>query len=159
MLRDVKFLSFKPSDIAVAAFMLALNANLDTPLSKALDVELLDADQMNVDSYFHETTIRIRISGQQSLRGTSKHNNPDINSEPLFRWATTIEDLTKLRRDKHVRRAYKALLSSLNRKEFDGKLLDKQTVELIVPRSCSRLAEHRSQNHHVALDDEKENQE
>lgn len=44
MLRDVKFLSFKPSDIAVAAFMLALNANLDTPLSKALDVELLDSD-------------------------------------------------------------------------------------------------------------------
>ena len=42
MMRDVKFLRYKPSHIAVAAFMLALNANLETPLSKALDVELLD---------------------------------------------------------------------------------------------------------------------
>ena len=63
MLRDVKFLSFKPSQIAVAAFMLALNANLETPLSKALDVELLDKQFINVESYFHDTTIRIRING------------------------------------------------------------------------------------------------
>lgn len=63
MIRDVKFLRFKPSQIAVAAFMLALNANLETPLSKALDVELLDKQYINVESYFQDTTIRIRING------------------------------------------------------------------------------------------------
>jgi hypothetical protein len=52
MLKDVKFLSFKPSEIAAAAFLLALNANLDTPLSKALDVEVLNADLINVESCF-----------------------------------------------------------------------------------------------------------
>jgi len=52
MLRDNRFLRFKPSEIAVAAFMLALNANLKTPLSKALEVELLDQEHINVDSLF-----------------------------------------------------------------------------------------------------------
>ena len=32
--------------------MLALNANLDTPLAKALDVELLDSDHISVESFF-----------------------------------------------------------------------------------------------------------
>ena len=63
MIRDVKFLRYKPSQIAVAAFMLALNANLETPLSKALDVELLDEEFISVESYFQDTTIRIRING------------------------------------------------------------------------------------------------
>lgn len=67
MLRDTQFLRFKPSEIAVAAFMLALNANLDTPLSKALEVELLESDLINVESYFQETTIRIMINGQSQL--------------------------------------------------------------------------------------------
>ena len=63
MMRDVKFLRFKPSHVAVAAFMLALNANLDTPLAKALDVELLEKENISVESFFQETTIRIRING------------------------------------------------------------------------------------------------
>lgn len=73
MMRDVKFLQFKPSEVAVAAFMLALNANLDTPLSKALDVELLDQENINVESYYQDTTIRIRINGQ---------NNPQFLASP-----------------------------------------------------------------------------
>jgi len=32
--------------------MLALNANLDTPLAKALDVELLDKEHISVESFF-----------------------------------------------------------------------------------------------------------
>ncbi len=52
MLKDVQFLAYKQSEIAAAAFMLALNANLDTPLSKALDVEVLDKEQISVESCF-----------------------------------------------------------------------------------------------------------
>ena len=44
MQKEAKFLQFKPSQIAAAAFMLALNANVDTPVAKALDVELLDEE-------------------------------------------------------------------------------------------------------------------
>ena len=77
MMRDVKFLRFKPSEVAVAAFMLALNANLDTPLSKALDVELLDPELINVDSYFQDKTIRIKINGQnQQLLSQSRICSP-----------------------------------------------------------------------------------
>ena len=52
MLKDVHFLTYKQSEIAAAAFMLALNANLDTPLSKALDVEILDKEKISVESCF-----------------------------------------------------------------------------------------------------------
>ena len=76
MMRDVKFLRFKPSEVAVAAFMLALNANLDTPLSKALDVELLDPEQINVDSYFQDTTIRIKINGHNQQLNANKVCSP-----------------------------------------------------------------------------------
>lgn len=72
MLRDHNFLTYKPSHIAVAAFMLALNANLETPLSKALDVELLDPQFINVESYFQDTTIRIRINGQRAYSNVTK---------------------------------------------------------------------------------------
>eukprot|EP00354_Favella_ehrenbergii_P010569 CAMPEP_0170456976 /NCGR_PEP_ID=MMETSP0123-20130129/4420_1 /TAXON_ID=182087 /ORGANISM="Favella ehrenbergii, Strain Fehren 1" /LENGTH=145 /DNA_ID=CAMNT_0010720611 /DNA_START=1101 /DNA_END=1538 /DNA_ORIENTATION=- len=58
MLKEFTFLKFRPSQIAAAAFMLALNANLETPLSEALDVELIDAEMTHVDSLFQETTIR-----------------------------------------------------------------------------------------------------
>lgn len=34
MMKDAKFLEFKPSHIAVAAFVMSMNANLETPLSK-----------------------------------------------------------------------------------------------------------------------------
>ena len=78
MMRDVKFLQFKPSEVAVAAFMLALNANLDTPLSKALDVELLEQEHINVESYFQDTTIRIRINGQNQLS-----HNQSLTFSPL----------------------------------------------------------------------------
>ena len=68
-----------------------------------------------------------------------------INSkrDPLFMWTRSIENLTRLRKGKHVRRAYKALLNSLDEKEFNGKLLDKQTADLIVPRSCYKQYESR----------------
>lgn len=63
MMRDIRFLRYKPSQIAAAAFMLALNANLDTPLAKALDVELLDQEHISIESCFQEATILIRING------------------------------------------------------------------------------------------------
>ena len=92
MIRDVNFLEFKPSEIAVAAFMLALNANLDTPLSKALDVELLDKELINVDSYFQDTTIRIRINGsthckQQKRPSRSKQQKIAVPKKTNFRSA------------------------------------------------------------------------
>ena len=189
MLRDVKFLSFKPSQIAVAAFMLALNANLETPLSKALDVELLDKQFINVESYFHDTTIRIRINGQRAYkipRDVSKpspneqekrqksqrrktfHPTPHSDSsgsledisgncsgsfgdeepqDPLGRWADTIEELTRLKRSSHVRKAYTALLDSLSAREFGGKLVDKENADLIIPRSLSRGCGDRKTTH------------
>ena len=52
MLRDTRFLHYKPSRLAAAAFMLALNANLDTALAKVLKVELLADEHISVDSYF-----------------------------------------------------------------------------------------------------------
>ena len=52
MLKNTNFLKYKSSEIAAAAFMLALNANVDTPIAKALDVELLEQEQINVESYF-----------------------------------------------------------------------------------------------------------
>ncbi len=58
-------------------------------------------------------------------------------------WTQTIENLTKLRKDKQVRRVYKALLSSLDKKEFNGKLLTGKAADLIVPRSCSGLLKRR----------------
>ncbi len=58
-------------------------------------------------------------------------------------WTKTIENLTKLRKDKQVRRVYKALLSSLDKKEFNGKLLTGKSADLIVPRSCSGLLKRR----------------
>lgn len=58
-------------------------------------------------------------------------------------WTKTIENLTKLRKDKQVRRVYKALLSSLDEKEFNGKLLTGKTADLIVPRSGSGLLKRR----------------
>lgn len=39
MIKEARFLIFKPSQIAAAAFMLALNANLDTPIAKALEID------------------------------------------------------------------------------------------------------------------------
>ncbi len=148
MLKDVQFLTYKQSEIAAAAFMLALNANLDTPLSKALDVEILDKEKISVESCFQETAIRIRISGQDHQIDEQSNRSHDEKSsktreDPLFMWTKTIENLTKLRKDKQVRRVYKALLSSLDKKEFNGKLLSGKTADLIVPRSCSGLLKRR----------------
>lgn len=44
--------------------MLALNANVDTPISKALDVELLEEEQINVESFFLDKTINIKINAE-----------------------------------------------------------------------------------------------
>lgn len=105
MLRDVQFLEFKPSEIAAAAFMMALNANLDTPLSKALEVELLDTEMINVESFFHENTIRIRFNCSTSdidtpSQASSKKAWDAIG--PLNRWADSIEQLTQLNRSEDV---------------------------------------------------------
>ena len=59
MMRDAKFLDFKPSHIAVAAFVMALNANLKTPLSKLLEAEILPRENINMESFYQERTIKI----------------------------------------------------------------------------------------------------
>ena len=64
--------------------------------------------------------------------------NDKANSDPLYRWADSIEELTRLRRSTQVSKAYKALLDSLSAKEFGGKLVDKENADLIIPRSLSR---------------------
>ena len=56
----------------------------------------------------------------------------------MYRWADTIEELTRLKRSSHVRKAYTALLDSLSAREFGGKLVDKENADLIIPRSLSR---------------------
>lgn len=129
--------------------MMALNANLNTPLAKALDVELLDPEHINIDSCFQETTITIRINGRKQKMPSKDETVP--SSDPLFRWCKTIEGLTKLKRETHVREAYTALLSALNQKEFNGKLLTTENATLVVPRPSSRLErpaanEHTSRN-------------
>ena len=129
MLKDVKFLRYKPSHIAVAAFMLALNANLETAIARALEVDLLNHDHIQINSLFQEETIEIKID--QAETGS---NSRGIFEDPIGRWAHDVEELTRLRRDNHVRKAYCALLHSLNKKEFDGKLVDETNANMIVPR-------------------------
>ncbi len=44
-----------------------------------------------------------------------------------------MEELTQIKKSRQLRKAYIALLSTLNAKEFDGKLVDKENTTLIVP--------------------------
>ena len=53
--------------------------------------------------------------------------------DPLSRWGPSIEELTNMKKDKQVTKAYRALLCQLNSKEFEGKLVDQQNATLIVP--------------------------
>lgn len=72
-------------------------------------------------------------------KGKPHRDETRPNKDPLFRWCSTIESLTKLKRDTHVRKAYVALLAALNQKEFNGNLLNSENATLIVPRPKSRI--------------------
>lgn len=67
MMRDSAFLEFRPSQIAAAAIMLAINANVESPLAKAMQVTLLPKDLFNVETLFHHETISI-ANGEGSAR-------------------------------------------------------------------------------------------
>ena len=70
-----------------------------------------------------------------------------MGTDPLYRWADTIEELTKLRRSKQVRKVYIELLNCLNSREFDGKLVSEENSTLIVPpRPASRLSDAATDN-------------
>ena len=63
MMRDSEFLKYRSSCIGAAAFLMSLNANTETPLAKKIEARVLSLEEIDMESFFQDRTIKIRING------------------------------------------------------------------------------------------------
>ena len=113
--------------------MVALNANSDTKLAKALKVELLKEENIHIDTCFQERTISVDTYHGPKPNSCKTAAVQALKVEPLLRWSDWLEKISGLERSRDVAPAYIALVQALDRKEFSNQLLTGGKAKLILP--------------------------
>ena len=111
MQRESCFLDFRPSQIAAAALLFAINMT-QSPIAKVCKVE--NIEDLKLKSLFFGSAIYMEIGGV-------KVDEEDDNC-PLRMWNSSVEKLTYIQKSRDIEPCYAQLVESLNRELYKGKL-------------------------------------
>ena len=119
MQREAHFLNFRPSQIAAASLLLAINISLSdaAPL-----VGIKKIQELQMKSLFFETTIYLEIAGVKIEEKDAKC--------PLRMWNNSIEKLTCVKKVQDVKPVYKSLTEKVNEIWYSEKLLSDPSLFL-----------------------------
>ena len=111
MQRESCFLDFRPSQIAAAALLFAINIT-QSPVAKVCGVD--NIEDLKLKSLFFGSAIYMEIGGV-------KVDEEDKNC-PLRMWNSSVEKLTYVRKSRDIEPCYTQLVEALNREQYKGKL-------------------------------------
>ena len=119
MQREAHFLNFRPSQIAAASLLLAINISLSdaAPL-----VGIKKIQELQMKSLFFETAIYLEIAGVKIEEKDAKC--------PLRMWNNSIEKLTCVKKVQDVKPVYKSLTEKVNEIWYSEKLLSDPSLFL-----------------------------
>ena len=113
MLREAKFLRYRPSQLAAAALMLSINI-CKSNVAHVAGVTKIPNMKMSI---IYETLfIHTEIESGERIEERSD------NSCPLHIWSNPVEKLTSLKREPDIKPAYKELIESVNEDCYCSKL-------------------------------------
>ena len=111
MQRHASFLAFRPSQIAAAALIFAINMT-QSPVASLCRVKRIE--DLTLKSLFFESVIYMEIAGVRVEESDSRC--------PLRMWSQSVEKLTAVKRARDVKPCYIELVKSLNAHQYDNKL-------------------------------------
>ena len=112
MQRDSAFLNFRPSQIAAASILFAINISL-SEVASAIGVKKIE--ELALKSLFFETAIHHEVAGKKIEEKNAKC--------PLRYWNDSVQKLTALKREADINAAYKELVERLNKNWYENKLI------------------------------------
>lgn len=112
MQRDSTFLNFRPSQIAAASILLAINISQS---KVAPEIGVKQIEEMALKSLFFETAIHMEVAGK-------KVEEKNANC-PLRYWNDSVQKLTAVKRGADINAAYKELVEKLNKNWYENKLI------------------------------------
>ena len=114
MMKDERFLDFRPSQIAAASLLLAVNLNQSGVSSSRIFKQTPDLSSQKSMPY--GDTTGLELGGQISGRRRT--------IMPFSLWDKAVEDLTGLNRQNDIKPIYKSLLQQLQQSESQiGKMM------------------------------------
>lgn len=112
MQRDSAFLNFRPSQIAAASILFAINVSL-SKVASSIGVKKIE--ELALKSLFFETAIHMEVAGKKVAEKNAK--------SPLRYWNDSVEKLTAMKRGADINAAYKELVERLNKNWYENKLI------------------------------------
>ena len=112
MQRDSAFLNFRPSQIAAASILFAINISL-SKVGTAIGVKQIE--ELALKSLFFETAIHMEVKGKKVEEKNARC--------PLRYWNDAVQKLTAIKREADIKPAYKELVERLNRNWYENKLI------------------------------------
>ena len=125
MQRESKFLDYRPSQIAAASLMLALNVSM-SKVAPAVGAKRIQ--QTDLRNLFFETSILMEVSGVKVEESNS--------SCPLRMWNQSVEKITLVNRKQDIEPVYEKLTNDLNMQWYDNKLRDDQQILIMQSYVC-----------------------
>ena len=113
MQREAHFLDFRPSQIAAASLLFAINIST-SDVAPQINIKKIEALQMK--SLFFETAIYMEVAG-------IKIEEKDVK-DPLRMWNASLQKLTCIKKDQDIEPVYKSLVEKLNEQWYQNKLDD-----------------------------------
>ena len=121
-LKDKVSLELRPSTIAAASILLAINISKS---SICETVGLLQLDEINS----HQESSLLTPSMDADLSPTSPTKAPKLcSSGPLKLWSSAIANITQISATQDIQPVYITLLSLLNKSKFGGLLSEDQSI-------------------------------
>ena len=111
MQRESQFLNFRPSQLASASLLFAINISIS---NVAPTIKVRKIHELQLKSLFFETAILLEIAGVKIEEGNVKC--------PLRMWNESVQKLTLVKKEEDIKPCYRALVESLNEVWYDGKL-------------------------------------
>ena len=109
MLRSSSFLNYRPSQIASASILMAINISISTNASE------LNLKQLN-EFDLYEKVFDPDVQSSSSIKTVSK--------DPLRHWSCAVKKVTGISADRDIRPTYDDLLTDLNKFVYESELTD-----------------------------------
>ena len=122
MQRESQFLNFRPSQLASASLLFAINISIS---NVAPTIKIRKIHELQLKSLFFETAILLEIAGVKIEEDTVKC--------PLKMWNESVQKLTFVKKEEDIKPCYRALVESLNEVWYEGKLYGDPSLFLEEP--------------------------
>ena len=118
MQREAFFLDYRPSAIAAASLLLAINIS-QSEVAPSIGVSRIP--ELKMQSLLYET---LTIHAELSAGLTDDQDS----TSPLRMWSPAVEKLTLLKKEASIRPVYSALIENLNENVYKQKLFGDPTL-------------------------------